>query len=319
MFRSPKCASATRLDGKTAIITGCNTGIGKATALDFCKRGCRVLMACRIVQKAEEAKNDILKEIGKGERIGILIVKELDLSSLKSVRKCAKEILAEEERVDLLINNAGVFGIPQGVTQDGYEITFATNHLGHFLFTLLLLPRIINSAPARIVNVTSAAHGYYLWRDTDFEDVNFEKHKHSMFRAYGRSKLANILFTKELARRLDGRNVTVYAVYPGWVRTDAFRHVEAAHPYLAVVTNKMKQWVWLLRSPEQGAQTSINCAVDEKAANETGLYYADCKAQAPSKDAQDQDLADKLWDLSVDWVKLEDFDPFKEESLGTKD
>lgn len=119
-------------------------------------------MACRNIQKAEDAKNDILKELEKEDRIGILIVKELDLSSLKSVRKCAEEILDEETRIDLLINNAGVFGVPQGKTEDGYEITFATNHLGHFLFTLLLLPRIINSAPARIVNVSSAGHGYYL-------------------------------------------------------------------------------------------------------------------------------------------------------------
>lgn len=180
-FCSPKCTSTARLDGKTAIITGCNSGIGKHTAFDFCKRGesiiwdfcafrflivkflgCRVIMACRNTEKAEEAKNDILKqimnEVEKEEKIGVLEIRELDLSSLTSVRKCAQEILDQEPRIDLLINNAGIMMCPQGETEDGYEKQFATNHLGHFLFTLLLLPRILSSAPARIVNVSSSGH-----------------------------------------------------------------------------------------------------------------------------------------------------------------
>lgn len=178
---APKCTSTVRLDGKTVIITGCNTGIGKPTAKDLCRRGklyfyftrglqkiskkkkilfsgCRVIMACRNIEKGEEAKNEILKELENEDKIGVLIVKELDLSSLKSVRKCAEEILKEEPRIDILINNAGIFCPPHGVTEDGYELQLATNHLGHFLFTLLLLPKIIRSAPARIVNVSSHAH-----------------------------------------------------------------------------------------------------------------------------------------------------------------
>lgn len=115
-------------------------------------------MACRKIQKAEEAKNEILNRIENDHKIGVLIIKELDLASLSSVRKCAKEILDEEERIDLLINNAGVCGCPQGLTEDGYEIQLATNHLGHFLLTLLLLPRIIRSGPARIINVSSKIH-----------------------------------------------------------------------------------------------------------------------------------------------------------------
>ncbi|CAH1992423.1 unnamed protein product [Acanthoscelides obtectus] len=155
---SVKCTSPNRLDKKTAIVTGSNTGIGKHTAKDFFERGARVIMACRNPQLAEKAAEDI-KELCKGKsNLGELVAVKLDLSSLKSVRECAKQILAKEKRIDLLINNAGVMMCPYSKTEDGFEMQMGTNHLGHFLFTMLLLPTICNSIPARIVNVSSLAH-----------------------------------------------------------------------------------------------------------------------------------------------------------------
>lgn len=152
--------------------------------------------------------------------------------------------------------------------------------------------------------------------DTNFDDINYEKHNYSPYKAYSRSKLANILFTKELARRLEGKDVKVYALCPGRVKTDALRHIEAAHPYLASMSDKLREW--FSRTPEQGAQTTIHCAVDEKTANETGLYYSDCKIKEPSREAQNPELAKQLWQLSVDWVKLGDFDPFTTEDKNLK-
>ncbi|KAF2887874.1 hypothetical protein ILUMI_18299, partial [Ignelater luminosus] len=158
VFGNAKCTSTARLDGKTAIVTGSNTGIGKYTVQDFYRRGARVIMACRNVEKAEEAAKDIQKACEGEENLGEILVLQLDLSSLESVRQFAKEILEKEDRVDLLINNAGIMLCPEGKTVDGYETQFGTNHLAHFLLTLLLMPKIIKSAPARIVTVSSIGH-----------------------------------------------------------------------------------------------------------------------------------------------------------------
>lgn len=173
---SAKCTSSARLDDKTAIITGANSGIGKCTAQDFYLRGyqflthtsilynilfvigARVIMACRSLQKAEAAISEITATCQWTPNLGSLNAIELDLSSLESVRKCANEIIKKEEYINILVNNAGVMACPEGKTEDGFEIQMSTNHFGHFLFTLLLLPIIITSAPARIVNVSSMAH-----------------------------------------------------------------------------------------------------------------------------------------------------------------
>ncbi|XP_069673279.1 retinol dehydrogenase 13-like isoform X2 [Periplaneta americana] len=263
-----RCNSKARLDGITAVVTGCNTGIGKCTALDFVRRGGRVIMACRDLQKAKEAADDIRMETQNLSGAGDVVVVRLDLSSLSSVRECANEILNKESRIQLLVNNAGVMACPKGQTQDGFETQFGVNHLGHFLLTCLLLPRILSSAPARIVNVSSHAHYF---GSIDFEDLNLER-SYTPTSAYFRSKLANILFTKELSSRLQGTQVTTYAVHPGVVATDLGRHLD---------TTMFKGVSWMFRNvgklfmktPEEGAQTSIYCAVDENVKNDSGLYY----------------------------------------------
>ncbi len=249
-FRGGRCHSKVRMDGKTVLITGCNTGIGKETAVDMCSRGaryvcttnydlvlvgteqvkgqfntiyfnsCRVLMACRSEERMKRAADEVLIR-SKGS--GSVALFKLDLSSMESIRRCAKQILQQEERIDVLINNAGVMMCPLTRTKEGLEMQIGTNHFGHFLFTSLLLERIKESAPARIVNVSSLAHEH---GRIDLTDLNYERRAYGRVDAYGQSKLANVLFTKELARRLQGTGVTCYVLHPGAIDTELGRHVE---------------------------------------------------------------------------------------------
>ncbi|KAJ9586334.1 hypothetical protein L9F63_020042, partial [Diploptera punctata] len=300
-----KCRSKARLDGKTAVVTGCNTGIGKETVLDFVKRGARVVMACRDLKKAEEAAEDIRKQTSGLEGIGEIVVTRLDLGSLASVRECAKHLLRTEPKINLLINNAGVMGCPEGRTEDGFETHLGINHLGHFLLTCLLLPRILRSAPARIVAVSSIAHRT---GDMDFDDLNWEK-SFNTTKSYGRSKLANILFAKELARRLEGTEVTTYALHPGVVSTELARNFDKG--YFRGAT-----WIWntvislFIKSPQQGAQTTIYCAVEESLSKESGLYYSRSGDKVPTAIARDGEVAKRLWTESAKMVGLGDWDPF---------
>ncbi|XP_043930002.1 retinol dehydrogenase 12-like isoform X2 [Protopterus annectens] len=189
------CVSTARLDGKTVIITGANTGIGKETARDLAKRGARIIIACRDVIKGEIAAQEVIAETGNKQ----VIVRKLDLADSSSVKQFAEKILKEEQHLHILINNAGVMMCPYSKTVDGFEMQFGVNHLGHFLLTFLLLDLIKRSAPARIVNVSSLAH---LFGRINFSDLQSEKNYDSG-RAYCQSKLANVLFTRELARRLE--------------------------------------------------------------------------------------------------------------------
>lgn len=309
-FCSAVCTSTARLDGKTAIITGSNTGIGKETAKDFFKRGARVIMACRSTERANQAADDIKNACQTNENLGELIVQELDLTSLTSVRKCVKQILEKESRIDLLVNNAGISVCPASKTEDGFELQFGTNHLGHFLFTLLLIPKILQSPSARIVNVSSAMHER---GSINFEDLNWEKKPYSPMRAYGQSKLANVLFAKELAERLkenDITHVTAYTLHPGAIQTDLMRN--AKEVYGRVFTSLLSSFAWTLKTPEQGAQTTIYCSVDEKCAHESGLYYAECAVTTPSKAARNEHDAQTLWEESLKLVGLPyNYDPFK--------
>ncbi|XP_045761461.1 retinol dehydrogenase 11-like [Maniola jurtina] len=305
---SGRCYSNVKLAGKTAIVTGCNTGIGKETVLDFYKRGAKVIMACRNIDKAEAAKNDIEQTCKDLPEKGDLVVEKCDLTSLKSVREFSKKILDTEPYVNILVNNAGVMMCPKGVTEDGFETQFGTNHLGHFLLTMLLLPCIKNSTPARIVTVSSAA---YIRNDINFDDLNYEKRNYNAGEAYSQSKLANILFSRELAAKLKAHNiegVNTYSLHPGVIRTELGRHMDE------MLFKGARRIVGALfypffKSPELGAQTTIYCAVDEKCANETGLYYSDCVVKNLNRRGLNDESAKKLWEKSVELVKL-DFDPF---------
>ncbi|XP_022335260.1 retinol dehydrogenase 13-like [Crassostrea virginica] len=291
------CRSKARLDGKTVIITGANTGIGKETAIDLASRGARVILACRNVMRAERAATDIMKK-SNTQNVAVKIV---DLASLESIRKFADDINKTEPRVDILINNAGIMMCPHWKTQDGFEMQFGVNHLGHFLLTNLLLDKIKSSAPARIINVSSLAHTRT--SKMNFDDLNSEKNYHFMD-AYRQSKLANVLFTRELSRRLEGTNVTANSLHPGLVKTELSRYLPQTVPvYLRIL---LKPFAYLLsKTSVQGAQTSIYCAVEESLANVTGKYFSDCAIKEESKAAQDDEAAKKLWEVSEKMVGLQ--------------
>ena len=282
------------MDGKTVLITGANAGIGKETALDLAKRGARVIMACRDLKKGETALNDIVEKTGSKN----VVLKQLDLASLKSIREFAENVNKNEPRLHVLINNAGVMLVPELTkTEDGFEMQMGVNHLGHFLLTNLLLDLLKKSTPSRIVVVSSVGHEMFTTK-MKFDNINSET-IYEKWDAYGQSKLANILFTRELAKRLDGTGVTVNSLHPGFVFTDLFRH-PTAWCYLIYFT------IYLFgKRTKQGALTTIHLAVSEDVEGVTGVYFVDCKPIGPSEAAQDDGAAKKLWEISAHLVGLD--------------
>ncbi|XP_028407389.1 retinol dehydrogenase 11-like [Dendronephthya gigantea] len=288
------CTSEARMDGKTVLITGANAGIGKETAIDLAKRGARVIMACRDMKRGEDALNDVAEKSGSSN----LVLKQLDLASLASVRTLAEDVNKTEPALHVLINNAGVMIPPElQKTQDGFEIQMGVNHFGHFLLTNLLLDLLKSSQPSRIVVVSSMAHSMTS-SSFNFDNINCEKF-YRKWDAYGQSKLANILFTRELAKRLGGTDVTVNSLHPGAVKTELSRNT-------GTIESIAFQFMFLFfKTPKEGAQTSIYLAVSEEVEGVTGLYFTDCKVKEPSQAAQDDEAAKKLWDVSAKAVGLE--------------
>ncbi|KAG7238093.1 hypothetical protein INR49_031447 [Caranx melampygus] len=212
VLKLPRCKSTVKLHGKTAIVTGANTGIGKTTAMDLARRGARVILACRDRGRAEAAIQEIVQETGNNQ----VIFMQLDLASLRSIRSFADDFLRAEPRLDLLINNAGL--VNSGKTEDGFGMIFGVNHLGHFLLTVLLLDRLKASGPSRVVTVASTA---YTFGKLDFNcltthrDLVLGSSDFTLFQSYSCSKLCNVLFTHELAKKLQGSTVTCYSLHPG--------------------------------------------------------------------------------------------------------
>ena len=227
-FAGGVCQSKAFLNGKAVIITGANSGIGKETAVDLAKRNARVILACRSVEKGEKAA----VEVRKRSESDNVVFQQLDLASLTSVRQFAARILEEEPQLDILINNAGVMACPYMKTEDGFEMQFGVNHLGHFLLTNLLLDRLKEAPAARIVNVSSKLYKYC--PGINFDDINSE-HAYNPTKAYQQSKLANILFTRALAKMLQGSSVTVNVLHPGVIRTELARHMIARIPFVLKV------------------------------------------------------------------------------------
>ncbi|GFY64258.1 hypothetical protein TNIN_149071 [Trichonephila inaurata madagascariensis] len=284
--------SNVKLNGKTVVITGGNTGIGKETARDLAERGAKVIISCRDIKKGREAAEEIRQEIKDAN----VIVKQLDLASFSSIQQFAQEIQRSEPQINILINNAGVAVCPKSKTTDGFELQFGVNHLGHFLLTNLLMDKIKASAPARIVNVASAAH---FIGDINFGDINMEKNYNALM-AYCNSKLANILFTRELAKKLEGTGVSTYSLHPGCVHTELSRNISSVNGIIGSIYDFVMKLTFM--SARKGASTTIYCAVEESLASESGLYYTACRSVQPSTTATDDALAKKLWEFSEDLI-----------------
>ncbi|XP_061843232.2 retinol dehydrogenase 14b [Nerophis lumbriciformis] len=288
---------ADTMRGKTVIVTGANSGIGKALAGELLKLQARVIMACRDRERAAEAARDIQEQSGPGR--GEVVVKELDLASLKSVRKFCQEIQEEETTIDVLVNNAGIYQCPYAKTEEGFEIQLGVNHLGHFLLTHLLLDLLKRSAPSRIVVVSSKL---YKHGRVNFEDLNSERDYDKAF-CYSQSKLANLLFTLELAQQLEGTGVTVNALTPGIVRTGLGRHVHI--PLLAKPLFSLASTLFF-KSPLEGAQTPLYLACSSEVHGVSGKCFANCEEEELLAKATDEQAAKKLWDISRKMVGLDD-------------
>ena len=274
------------LKGKVAVITGANSGIGRATALELASRGAKLILACR----SEEKTMPVIEEIRSKSGNSKVRFHELDLGSLSKVRESATSLLKSERPIHLLINNAGLAG-KKGATQDGFEIAFGTNYLGHFLWTNILLDRVIESAPARIVNVASKAH--YGAKSIDWDALTKPSKTATAFSEYEVSKLANVLHAKSLTKRLDGTGGTTYSLHPGVVASDVWRQVPSAISWI------MKKF---MISSEDGAATSLYCATSDDVSGHSGKYYDECKEKEPSALALDEALAEELWQRSEKWT-----------------
>jgi len=274
--------------GRTFLVTGGNTGIGLATATALANHGERVYIGCRSAAAGQAAVVAI--QAATGSRNVWLL--PLDLASLASVRECAAAFLARDEPLHVLVNNAGVGG-QRGLTADGFELHFGVNHLGHFALTSLLLERLKASGPdARVVTVASAAH--YGAPGIDFDALRRRTPSFTGQREYAVSKLCNVLFARELARRLDGVGVASYALHPGVVASDIWRRV----PWLARTLIKRR-----MLTVEQGAVTSLHCASSPTVAAHNGLYYDKSELCEPST-AVTPELAELLWKRSAAWTGL---------------
>jgi len=274
--------------GRTFLVTGGNTGIGRATATALARGGGRVYIACRSASAGSAAVEEI-KAASGADSVWLL---PLDLASLASVRDCAAAFVRQDEPLHVLINNAGLGG-QRGLTSDGFELTFGVNHLGHFALTNLLLERLKASGPgSRIVSVSSAAH--YGAPGIEFDALRRRTRSFTGQREYAVSKLCNVLFAQELARRLHGVGVTSYALHPGVVASDIWRRVP--RPARALIKRRML-------TVDQGAVTSVYCATSGAVAPESGLYYDKCQVREPSRVATPE-LAELLWKYSAEWTGL---------------
>ena len=298
------------LSGRSYIVTGSNSGIGLVTTQQLVKQGAHVVMACRRVEAAEAAAD----HVRDGSPSGSIEVMELNLGDLASVRTFAESFLARCDRLDGLVNNAGVMNTGQGTTADGFETQLGINHMGHFLLTSLLLDRLRDTAPSRIVTLSSCYHDIAMGRKghIHFDDLNFTSGKYDGWKAYAQAKLANLLHSRELGKRLQGTEVTAVSVHPGWVRTELIRNTmpvwaqNLMRPFLAF-SGMIEPW--------DGAQTTLHCLLDEDVPNHTGAFFSqrgmyskkECNKGgwpmvSPNAEANDDAIAERLWNISAEAV-----------------
>ena len=281
------------MDEKICMVTGATSGIGYYTALEIARMGAAVVIVGRDQAKCNDAVHRLQRESGN-ESIEYLLA---DLSSQAQIRTIASQFTARHDHLDVLVNNAGGFFLRRRLSVDGIEMTFATNHLAYFLLTLLLMDRLRASPSARVINVASGSHyGEHL----DFSDLQMKRF-YNPIQAYGRSKLANILFSYELARRLAGSKITVNCLTPGMVATDIWKKVNR---YLTPLIFPVIQRMAL--TPLQGAQTSIYLATSPEVEGVSGRYFADRKAIRSSPVSYDVEAAQRLWRVSLELTGIKD-------------
>lgn len=280
------------IEKRVCVLTGANAGIGKATAVAIVKDGAHVVMVCRNKEKAEEARREICGSAQVEPDIATSLVLA-DLSRPDQIRRAAREIAARFPQVHVLVNNAGAIFARRELTAEGFEKTFATNHLNYFLLSHYLLPQLREAARvsgecSRIVNVASDAHRQIKSPDRDWQSEG----KYSGFRAYGLSKLANILFTQEWARRYGSERIVINALHPGVIRTDIGTRPGGV---IGLIWGLMKPF---MATAERGARTSVFLAQDPQAVQNTGAYFASCQASSPSRVASDAGYAADLWEYT---------------------
>lgn len=275
------CTNKVCLTGKTVIVTGSNTGIGFETALECAKRGAKVIVACRDELKGSVAVQNIKTLTGNYN----VTLKLVDLSSLQSVREFVEDVLSTEERLDILINNAGALALGNHITDDGLQLEMQVNYFGPVLLTLLLINLLKKSAPSRIVNVSSIMAKRATLKSVD-KLIAYDGH----LDCYANTKLCNILFTQELAKRLKQFDVSVFALHPGSIATEIL--TQRLGPLKSCITYMARR---ILKSPEEGAQTTLYCALEPGIEHLTGGFFTDCQYQEHFKTAQNPVLAEQLW------------------------
>lgn len=276
--------------GKIVMITGANSGIGKETAKVLARKGARIIMICRNKERGETALKN-LKEETNSDKIELILA---DLADPEGIQNAVALFKEKYDKLDVLINNAGLVLSKRKVTALGYEKTFAVNHLGHFLLTNLLLDILIKSAPSRIINVSSGVH---YSANINFDDINLSS-RYRGYRAYANSKLANLLFTYELARKLEGTGVTVNALHPGFVRSNFGRRGRKL--YQRIFFDVARSFA---KSVEKGAKTSIYLASSPEVKDVTGKYFVNSKPKKSSHTSYDREAQKKLWQLSINTFK----------------
>lgn len=278
---------------KICVITGANSGIGKITARELAKQGAHVVMLCRNQEKAERAKEDILRVCGH-DRVDIVLA---DLASTRQIREAAEHINKKYPKIDVLNNNAGLItGDQRETTEDGFEMTFGVNHLAPFLLTQLLLDKVLASERGNIINVSSEAHRFASF---DLNDLQYENRKYNGLKAYALSKLCNILFTRELSKRLPQASVVTNSLHPGGVATNFGKGVSGI---FGIVMRLSRPF---MISEEKGAQTSIYLATSNEGYTATGKYFKNKKVAEPSKDARNDYNARRLWEISEELLQTD--------------
>ena len=278
------------MEGKICIVTGANSGIGLATAAGLAEKGAHVIMACRDLERARPSQIEV-KRLSGSEDIELY---QLDLGSQESIRAFAKKFQKNFDRLDVLVNNAAVVPTKREETADGYEMQFGVNHLGPFLLTNLLLDRLKESAPSRVVTVASVLHTKGI---VNFDDLQGNE-KYGAIAAYNNSKLMNCLFSFELARRLEGTGVTSNCLHPGVVNTGLARNVPIYLKPFVIIAG-----LFMLK-PEKGAATSLYVATDPSLETVSGKYFDECTESKCSSKARDEEAAQRLWDLSAEYTGI---------------